>query len=270
MASPSTVSTRMSAGASRWASSRSTNRCGTSAAASTRSSWLAAVCIERRRANGLRASRVMRLLADRMPITAPSPSSTGTWFTPADIMAMLASGASTWAPIVWTGVVMMRRDRRLARHAGEHHLVAKVDVGDDPQAVAQPHQKGAASRPRRSASWRPRGWACRARRTAARCAPATVTGRLRTSGRDAHGARRLDQALALVAGQPHQPFGVAQQVDRHVFGDAVEDRAASRARVVNSGGRPVSSVGWPKTSPRVIRATTASLCTSSSVPSRTT
>ena len=35
-------------------------------------------------------------------------------------------------------------DRRFARHAQEHDLVAKVDVGDDPQAVAQPHEQGAA------------------------------------------------------------------------------------------------------------------------------
>ena len=89
----------MSAAASRWASSRSTNRCGTSAAARAMSSWLAAVCSERRKANGLRASSVMRLLADRMPITAPSASSTGRWFTPEAIIAMLASGASTWQPI---------------------------------------------------------------------------------------------------------------------------------------------------------------------------
>ena len=86
------------------------------------SSWLAAVCSERRRANGLRASSVMRLLADSMPITAPSASSTGRWFTPEAIMAMLASGASTSAAMVWTGVVMMLDGvaARIARMGAEN------------------------------------------------------------------------------------------------------------------------------------------------------
>ena len=46
-----------------------------------------------RRANGLSASRLMRLLAESTPMTAPSPSTTGRWFTPASIIAMLASDA---------------------------------------------------------------------------------------------------------------------------------------------------------------------------------
>ena len=107
MASESTVSTRMTAGASRCASSKSTNRWGTSAAAFTRSSCVADVCSERRSANGLRESSVMRLLAERMPTTSPSASSTGRWLTPEAIMAMLASGARTSAPMVCTGEVMI-------------------------------------------------------------------------------------------------------------------------------------------------------------------
>ena len=43
-----------------------------------------------------------------------------------------------------------------------------------------------------------------------------------------------------------------------------------RARHVNSGDRPVRRVGWPKTSPLVTVATMTSLCSSASVPSRTT
>ena len=71
------------------------------------SSSLRAAMISRRSANGLRASSDIRLLAERMPTTSPSSSSTGRWFTPAVIMAMLASGASTPAPIVCTGADMI-------------------------------------------------------------------------------------------------------------------------------------------------------------------
>ena len=44
---------------------------------------------------------------------------------------------------------------------------------------------------------------------------------------------------------------------------------SSRARVVNSGASPVSSVGWPNTSPRLTTSTMTSLCVSSRVPSST-
>ena len=87
---------------------RSRNSCGMSAAALITSCSVRAAMISRRSANGLRDSSVIRLLADRMPTTSPSASSTGMWFTPEAIIAMLASGASTWAPMVWTGDAMIR------------------------------------------------------------------------------------------------------------------------------------------------------------------
>ena len=102
-ASCSTVSTRVTDGASRCAVIRSRKSLGMSAAAAISSSSLRAAMISRRSANGLRASSDIRLLAERMPTTSPSSSSTGRWFTPAVIMAMLASGASTPAPMVCTG-----------------------------------------------------------------------------------------------------------------------------------------------------------------------
>jgi hypothetical protein len=77
MESASTVSTLVSDGGSRCASSRSRKSLGTSLAAATSSSSSRAHCSERRKANGLRASSVMRLLADRMPSTVPPASSTG-------------------------------------------------------------------------------------------------------------------------------------------------------------------------------------------------
>ena len=82
---------------------RSRKSLGMSAAAAMSSSSSRAAMISRRSAKGLRASSDIRLLADRMPTTSPSSSSTGRWFTPAAIMAMLASGASTPAPMVCTG-----------------------------------------------------------------------------------------------------------------------------------------------------------------------
>ena len=86
---------------------RSRKSLGMSADALTTSSSVRAAMISRRSANGLRASSDIRLLAERMPTTSPSSSSTGRWFTPAVIMAMLASGASTSAPMVCTGADMI-------------------------------------------------------------------------------------------------------------------------------------------------------------------
>ena len=103
----STVRTRVTDGASMCACMRSTKSLGMSAAAATTSSSVRAAMISRRRANGLRDSSVIRLLAERMPTTSPSASRTGMWFTPAAIIAMLASGARTSAPIVCTGADMI-------------------------------------------------------------------------------------------------------------------------------------------------------------------
>ena len=107
IASWSTVNTRVIDGASMFAVMRSRKSWGMSAAAVMTSSSVRAAMISRRRANGLRASSDIRLLADRTPTTSPSSSSTGRWFTPAVIIAMLASGASTSAPIVCTGADMI-------------------------------------------------------------------------------------------------------------------------------------------------------------------
>ena len=60
-----------------------------------------------RSANGLSESRLIRLLAESTPATRPWSSTTGRWFTPASIIAMLASGASVSDGTVWTGRVMM-------------------------------------------------------------------------------------------------------------------------------------------------------------------
>ncbi len=172
----------MSAGASRCASSRSTNRCGTSAAASIRSSWVAAVCSERRRAKGLRASSVIRLLADRMPTTAPSASSTGRWFTPVAIMAMLASGASTSAPMVCTGVVMMV-ETGASREMSESTTLSRKST-----SVTMPRP----SRKRTSRALRPASAMILAAsrievsgsQNSGALRTTEVTGRLRTSGRE--------------------------------------------------------------------------------------
>ena len=172
----------MSAGASRWASSRSTNRCGTSAAALAISSWVAAVCSERRSANGLRASSVMRLLAERMPTTSPSASSTGRWFTPEAIIAMLASGASTSAPIVWTGVVMMV-DTGASRETPESTTLSRKST-----SVTMPRP----SRSRTSRALRPASDSILAAsrmgvsgsQNSGALRTSEVTGRLRTSGRE--------------------------------------------------------------------------------------
>ena len=78
-----------------------------SAAVAISSSSLCAAMIAWRRAKGLRDSSVIRLLAERFPTTSPSSSITGMWFTPAAIIAMLASGASTPALMVCTGADMI-------------------------------------------------------------------------------------------------------------------------------------------------------------------
>ena len=78
-----------------------------SAEAATSSSSVRAAMSSRRSANGLLDSRVIRLLAESMPTTVPSSPSTGRWLTPADIIAMPASGARTSAPMVCTGADMI-------------------------------------------------------------------------------------------------------------------------------------------------------------------
>ena len=118
--------------------------------------------IERRRANGLRASSVIRLLAERMPTTSPRASTTGRWFTPAAIIAMLASGASTSAPTVWTGAVMIAVTGASRDACADDDLVAQVHVGDDAEALRGARTRiaerfsaimiSAASRMRRSGS----------------------------------------------------------------------------------------------------------------------
>ena len=95
-----------------------------------------------------------------------------------------------------------------------------------------------------------------------------VTGRLRTSGRARIVRAAWISRSRWLPASHISPSGwlsraIATSLGMQYRSDWV------RALVVNSGGSPVSRVGWPKTSPRVIRATTASLCTSSSVPSRT-
>jgi hypothetical protein len=80
-----------------------------------------------RATRGLRTSSDIRLLAQDAT-TSPSSSRTGTWFTPAVIMAMLASGASTGADKNGTTrspVAGAWRERP------DDHLVAQVDVGHD-------------------------------------------------------------------------------------------------------------------------------------------
>ena len=51
----------------------------------------------------------MRLPAERMPRTRPPGSTTGMWFTPAAIISMLASGASSSPRRVLAGIDMISR-----------------------------------------------------------------------------------------------------------------------------------------------------------------
>jgi hypothetical protein len=98
--------TRVRAGASRRASRSETKSFGSLEAVVASSSSSRAAVIDQRRANGLRASRLMRLPAETTPTTLPPASTTGRWFTPACSISMLASGASIWALTVFTGAVM--------------------------------------------------------------------------------------------------------------------------------------------------------------------
>ena len=141
MESLSSVTTRVSAGASRWASRSETNSLGRSAATAASASSSCAVEIDQRRAKGLIASRFMRLPAETTPRTRPSASTTGRWFTPACIISMLASGASICALTVLTGAVMIAADRRLGGQAAGDDLLAQVGVGDDAQPLAAPDEE---------------------------------------------------------------------------------------------------------------------------------
>ena len=219
---------RVSAGASRWASSRSTKRRGTSRAAARTSSTDAAAKIERRSAKGLRESSDIRLLAERMPRTAPPASSTGRWLTPAAIISMAASGASRSARSVLAGIVMMALTGRLARHAAGDDLVAQVDVGDDAEALARPHEQGG-----RRLSAISLGGVMDAGARLAEDRRATEQRGHGTGvhvGQGAHGPRRLDQAVAQGARHEAHALGTAQHLESHVLGEAVEQRPLPRAR----------------------------------------
>ena len=107
MESLNSVMTRVRAVASRRASRSETKSLGSSEAAPASSSSSRAAVIDQRRSKGLRASRLMRLPAETTPMTRPRASTTGRWFTPACIISMLASGASTSSRTVLTGIVMI-------------------------------------------------------------------------------------------------------------------------------------------------------------------
>ena len=225
-----TVSTRVTDGASRCAVMRSTNRVGMSLAAAMSSSSLREAMISRRSAKGLRDSRLMRLLAERMPTTSPSPSTTGMWFTPAVIIAMLASGARTSAPMVWTGADMIAvtgacRDTppttTLSRRSTSVTMPTMPLPSGDRTMMAERFSRIMISAASRAVVV--------AAQKSGLLRVTEVTGMRAYVRHGTKRAGRLEQAFARVGRHPLHPGRAAEQAERHVAGDAVQQRVFARA-----------------------------------------
>ena len=121
-----------------------------------------------------------------------------------------------------------RAHRRLGGDAADDDLVAKVDVGHDAEPVAQAHEDGGAALGDERLGYLTDGRVGLAEdRLAAHQRGDRPVAHV---GQGAHRASRLDQTLALVAGQPLHTFGPAKQADGHSFRDAVEVRSFARSR----------------------------------------
>ena len=163
--------------------------------------------ISRRSANGLRASSVIRLLAERTPTTSPSAPSTGRWFTPAVIIAMLASGASTSAPMVCTGADMISVTGACRETPSTTTLLRRSTSVTMPAMPLPPGPRtGSPSASRRSGL---RGLLAvvPGSQKSGLLRVTDVTGSVRTSGMARIVPGRLQQAFAQVGGDPLDPDG---------------------------------------------------------------
>ena len=203
------------------------------------------------------------VLAESTPTTSPAASSTGRWLTPEAIIAMLASLAGTSAsrsgPAGHHGWHAAPRGET----AG-HDLVAQVEVGDDAQALAAAHEQGRGS-PGPISLAASRTVVCGRRKRRAAQQRVTSAG----AGREPRMVRAAWMRRSRrVAATNFTPSG-RSEVRRRSLGDAAQ-RESCRARVVNSGGRPVSRVGWPNSSPSGDDGDQGLFVSSSRVPLRTT
>ena len=121
-----------------------------------------------------------------------------------------------------------RAHRRLGGDAADDDLVAKVDVGHDAETVAQAHQDRRAALGFQQLGRLADGRVGLAEdRLAAHQRGDRPVAHV---GQRPHGAGRLNEALALIAGQPLTPVGRHSRSIGRRLGDAVERRLLARSR----------------------------------------